>query len=297
MPALPHAPSDLAEQIRAGADSGTAVETTLATNQRIISRVTDGIYREPWAAFRELIANAYDADADRVTVESGAPHFDKVTVRDDGSGMSPDTLAYMLRNIGGSSKRTKTGVELHTSSESNPDLSPKGRPLIGKIGIGLFAVAQLTQHFQIITKARGDKIRSSATVLLRTYNEQEIRNSDPDVEYVAGTVKIISETVSDDEADNHGTSIVLYSLRPEIRKSLQSLRLWGASMAEGVDGSTITEKPKFHIGVLPGALTEHPAGTGARLPWKPEDDPTERFRKLVDAAGDETDPGVETAQP
>ncbi|MEG8021635.1 ATP-binding protein [Sphingomonas aerolata] len=285
----PH--SDLADEIRATADSGTAVETTLATNQRIISRVTDGIYREPWAAFRELIANAYDADAARVTVESGAPHFDKVTVRDDGSGMSPDTLAYMLRNIGGSSKRTKAGAELQTSNSSNLDLSPQGRPLIGKIGIGLFAVAQLTQHFQIITKARGDKIRSSATVLLRTYNEQELRETDPDVEYVAGTVKILSETVGDDQLQAHGTSIVLYSLRPEIRKSLQSLRLWDASMAEGIDGATITEKPKFHIGVLPETLSSHPSGTGAKLPWSPDDSPVERFRKLVEAAGDDKDRG------
>src|SRR6218665_3105886 len=92
---------ELADEIRNKADSGEAIETDLATNQRIISRVTDGIYREPWAAFRELIANAYDADATNVVVETGAPHFDKVVVRDDGNGMSPDTLAYMLRNIGG----------------------------------------------------------------------------------------------------------------------------------------------------------------------------------------------------
>ena len=93
---------DLAEDIRKNAGTGQTVETALSTNQRIISRVTDGIYREPWAAFRELIANAYDADATSVVVETGAPNFDKVIVRDDGNGMSPDTLAYVLRNIGGS---------------------------------------------------------------------------------------------------------------------------------------------------------------------------------------------------
>jgi hypothetical protein len=282
---------DLADQIREHADSGLAVETSLSTNQRIISRVTDGIYREPWAAFRELIANAYDADATSVVVETGAPHFDKVTVRDNGGGMSPDTLAYMLRNIGGSSKRTKSGVKLSTSNASNPDLSPSGRPLIGKIGIGMFAVAQLTQHFQIITKSKGDKVRSSATVLLKTYNETELRNADPEKEYEAGRVKIISETVSEEEVEAHGTSIILYSLRPEIRKAMQSLRLWSASMAEGVDGAAISDRPKFHIGVLPDTLEETPLGIEAQLPWVPSDSAVERFRKLVAAAGDDTDRG------
>ena len=101
-------------------------------------------------------------------IETGQPDFERMTVRDDGIGMSPKTLAYVLKNIGGSSKRTSAGAELKTVQSGAPDISPGGRPLIGKIGIGLFAVAQLTQHFQIITKAAGESHRLSATVRLRT---------------------------------------------------------------------------------------------------------------------------------
>ena len=68
-------PPTLAQQIRATAESGVAVEAKLETSQRIIARVTDGIYREPWAAFRELIANAYDADATEVVIQTDAPTF------------------------------------------------------------------------------------------------------------------------------------------------------------------------------------------------------------------------------
>ena len=149
---------DLAVKIADSADSLEPVETQLSTSQRIIARVTDGIYREPWAAFRELIVNAYDADARHVVVETGAPDFGQIVVRDDGNGMSPTTLAYVLQNIGGSSKRTNDGAALNTARSEEPDISPGGRRLIGKIGIGLFAVAQLTQHFQIITKAAGDNL-------------------------------------------------------------------------------------------------------------------------------------------
>ena len=88
----------LAQEILASADDAQAtVETQLKTSQRIIARVTDGIYREPWAAFRELIANAYDADATHVVVETGVPEFNQITVRDNGIGMSPRTLAYILK--------------------------------------------------------------------------------------------------------------------------------------------------------------------------------------------------------
>lgn len=115
----------LAKNIRQNVDSAEPIRTELSTSQRIIARVTDGIYREPWAAFRELIANAYDADATRVIVETGAPDFKEIIVRDNGLGMSPETVAYILKSIGGSSKRTHVGEKLHTVSNIDHDCSPR----------------------------------------------------------------------------------------------------------------------------------------------------------------------------
>ena len=116
--------AELEGNIRANVGTCQPVETTLATSERIIARVTDGIYREPWAAFRELVANAYDADASYVVIETGQPEFERMTVRDDGIGMSPKVLAYVLKNIGGSSKRTAAGTELNIVHSSAHDLSP-----------------------------------------------------------------------------------------------------------------------------------------------------------------------------
>jgi hypothetical protein len=36
-------------------DSSSPVETTLTTNERVLARITDGIYRQPASALRELI--------------------------------------------------------------------------------------------------------------------------------------------------------------------------------------------------------------------------------------------------
>ena len=222
------------------------METELGTSQRVIARITDGIYREPWAAFRELIANAYDADASYVVVETAAPDFTQVTVRDDGGGMSPRTLAYTLKNIGGSSKRTAIGADLNTTQAGQYDRSPGGRLLIGKIGIGLFAVAQLTQHFQIITKASGDNVRTSATVKLRTHDETAMPQDEN--EYATGSVTIRSERVPENETDSHGTAVILYSLRPEVRRALQSARRWSAALVEPTEGEAVQEEPTYHIG-------------------------------------------------
>lgn len=268
----------LEESIRTNAGSREPVETTLATSERIIARVTDGIYREPWAAFRELVANAYDADASYVVIETGQPDFRRMTVQDDGIGMSPRTLAYVLKNIGGSSKRTAAGAEFRTARAGDPELSPGGRQLIGKIGIGLFAVAQLTQHFQIITKAAGESHRISATVNLRTHDEQKAQQDAAD--YVAGTVKIVSQKVPDEEKSSHGTSVVLYQLRDEVRRTLQSAKLWEAASVETDGGEAVQMPPRFHIG--------HGANQGLsapNLPWEDSESPKKRFDRIFEATG------------
>lgn len=279
---------ELAEKIRARADSQQAVETTLATSERIIARVTDGIYREPWAAFRELIVNAYDADASYVVIDTGQPDFRHMTVRDDGIGMSPDALAHVINNIGGSSKRTPIGAELNTVRSDALDLSPNGRPLIGKIGIGIFAVAQLTQHFQIITKARGELYRLSATVCLNTHDEEKMQRSEN--AYIAGSVTIVSQRVPDDEIDSHGTSVVLYQLREEVRRTLQSTQLWDVAVVNTGEDEAPRRSPQYHIGHSSSQVSRDP-----NLPWKSSDKPEEKFQKFFKATGFATGKGTNFA--
>src|SRR5271154_2248686 len=92
-------------------DRDHVVHTILQTNEQVIARVTDGIYRQPASAIRELISNAYDADATRVVIKTEAPRFGRITVEDNGNGMSPEVLAHLLYNIGGSAKRNERGEE------------------------------------------------------------------------------------------------------------------------------------------------------------------------------------------
>jgi len=49
---------ELAEWLSDKSHEGQVVRTRLKASERVIARVTDGIYRQPASALRELISNA-----------------------------------------------------------------------------------------------------------------------------------------------------------------------------------------------------------------------------------------------
>ena len=77
-----------------GSSSASPANTVLRTDERVLARVTDGIYRQPGSAIRELVSNAYDADAKQVVIKTDRPRFHTLSVEDDGIGMTPDALAH-----------------------------------------------------------------------------------------------------------------------------------------------------------------------------------------------------------
>jgi hypothetical protein len=227
-------------------------------------------------------------------IKTDRPRFKTITVEDDGIGMTPATLAHLLHHIGGSAKRSVEGIELGIANPTSPNLSPSGRRLIGKIGIGLFSVAQLTHRFQIVTKTEGDAWRTIASVALKQYSDDAPPPADEHGEYEAGLVRIWRERATDLEA--HGTTIVLTDLRPQARDSLRSLDLWAAVDSDqslGPEESRDLLPPTFHIGRVgadPDDLVGEP-GDFTSLPWTSDDSPRSAFRKLVDAVWSQVDQG------
>lgn len=284
----------LAREIRALPPEGSKREK-LTVDDRVLARVTDGIYRQPSSALRELISNAYDADATRVVVRTDAPRFERIVIQDNGRGMSPEVLAYLIKHIGGSSKRTQRGKHLGTVSDGSILQSKSGRKLIGKIGIGMFAVSQLTQHFQIITKQKDDDFYTSAIVVLETHSEELL--ADEDGEFKTGEVLITRIPTNDLNAQ--GTDIILMNLRKAAKDDLSSLDRWLAleeennhDVADGYLGNVVA--PVFHIGRIAqdqrSELLSQP-----NLPWEDQDLPRQRFKKLYDAIANEV--GKTSANP
>jgi hypothetical protein len=275
---------EAADRLRAVTGQEEAFEATLTTNDRVIARVTDGIYRQPGSALRELIANAYDADATWVSIKTDAPRFSRISIEDNGTGMTPDAVIHLLHNIGGSAKRTEQGQELGIASLTDASTSPNGRQLIGKLGIGIFSVSQLTHSFQIVTKTAGDFYRTVVLVNLRQFSD-ESTNGD-EAEFKAGTYQIWRELT--DDLNGHGTTVVLTSIRPQTRESLQSQQLWNAvdhPSSDDAGAKSLSIVPKFHIGRLEDAelLREGQGKSIRNLPWDDRDEPDVAFRKMVDS--------------
>lgn len=266
------------------------VVATLKTNERVFARITDGIYREPASALRELIANSYDADATEVRVFTDAPRFSKIVVRDNGHGLDENTLAHIICNIGGSLKRSKDGKYHDVTSELDKNLSPNGRRLIGKLGIGLFSVSQITHHIVIVSKTKGNDKRLVCDIILRPQSEVVVE-TDEDT-YVTGTAEITYVPAEDIESS--GTEITLLKVRPFVKESLQSKLLWNAIQFSRQAGEEPDEvefdledelkdlptTPDFHIGEIDPNDAERLLTT-AKLPWLPTDPPLTKFKKLV----------------
>lgn len=273
-------------QLRERRDTGEATIATLQTDQRVLARVTDGIYRQPASALRELISNAYDADATEVIIETDAPRFRQIRVSDNGHGMDDVALGRLIHHIGGSSKRTDLGAEIGTTAEDDPDESPKGRKLIGKIGIGLFSVSQLTSHFQVITKAKGGTHRLFADVVLQTYSED---GEAVDSKFRSGSVKVTS--IPADDIDAHGTEIILVDVRPRARDILRSKDRWLSVLGEDDEPDVVVPPPPpYHSGYIAASKVQDEVLTydvEPKLPWEADDLPLVRMQKLFNALAEE----------
>lgn len=277
--------AELAQRIEASIDADEPVETTLKTSERVLARVTDGIYRQPGSALRELVSNAYDADASHVRIETDRPRFSAISIEDDGAGMSPAALAHLLQNIGGSAKRRAEGVDLGVTAATDTMYSPGGRRLIGRIGIGLFSVSQLTQSFQIITKTEGDTYRTVAAVVMKQFGEEAGPGTEDDGEYEAGRVRVWREPASD--TATHGTTVVLDSIRPQTRRTLQSDATWQAiERVEAEEAGDVPNPPQYNVGRVQRGQGDELRREGddfSSVPWSLDDPPATAFRKLVDA--------------
>lgn len=275
------------DDMKASRDTGIPAEAVLRTDDRVLARITDGIYRQPSSALRELISNAYDADATEVYIDTDAPRYSRMEIRDNGRGMDEEALSRLIHHIGGSSKRTSLGKDVGTTSHGDPTLSPGGRRLIGKIGIGLFSVSQLTSHFQIISKIKGNDYRLFADVILKTYMEDGAGEA-ADGTFETGRVRVVS--VPADDVETQGTEIILRRLHPRARDILRSRERWDRFFEqadlEPDERDPAVTAPVFHTGVL-AKEPEEGGDVEYRvqpvLPWIKSDGPLARFKKLRSA--------------
>lgn len=172
---------------------------TLNYSGRIIDHLGIQMYQSPVAAIAELVANAWDADATKVSINlpSSISGSAEIVISDDGIGMQFDECQNRFLNVG-RARRGSAGIER----------SPiKKRRILGRKGIGKFAGFGIAQVIQVetVSQESGEK-----TIFEMDINK--IRTDD----YVSvnGTeIAVIAyEGPNDDQRGNHGTTIRLKRL-------------------------------------------------------------------------------------
>lgn len=103
-----------------------------------LSTIGERLYTQSLDLVRELVANAYDADATRVDITIGG---ESITVEDNGSGMDRAGLGQYF-TIGSGFKK------------DNPVSPVYKRVRIGEFGIGKFAVLSICDRFEIYTRSK-----------------------------------------------------------------------------------------------------------------------------------------------
>ena len=145
--------------------------------------IGERLYAESVELLRELVNNAYDADAAEVRISLSD---DEITVADNGSGMDFKGLKQYF-NIGSPFKK------------QNP-VSPKfKRTRIGEFGIGKFSVLSACEHFEVFTK----KGNFAGTVF---FDKSEWHSQSGEWE-----LSLQRETVSEEAPD--GSKVVLRGLK------------------------------------------------------------------------------------
>jgi HSP90 family molecular chaperone len=148
-------------------------------SSKTLGHISSGLYRSTANALKELISNSFDADATIVEINTNYPNFDVLTCRDNGCGMTKAEFERLMDGgIGDSTKRT----------DGKPEKTPSGRPVIGRIGIGLLAIAQVCAEFKVVSHHRESKTAFEAVVNLRPYRRDEIASEKvlPDGDYEIG---------------------------------------------------------------------------------------------------------------
>ena len=166
---------------------------------RIIDHLGIQMYQSPVAAIAELIANAWDADAENVCIELPELLSDaaEIVIKDYGLGMSFAECEERFLNVGYSRRGAK-------ATERSPE---KGRQILGRKGIGKFAGFGIAHVIQVETVNKGDGERTVFEMDL-----EQLR-SDTYVNLDGSEIAVIGYQHPDDKRiPKHGTTIRLRQL-------------------------------------------------------------------------------------
>jgi hypothetical protein len=174
----------------------------LTVDKRIVRLLSASTYETFPDAIREMVSNAYDADATEVKINIDFKQ-DFIRIEDNGNGMTPAEFDFFLRIAG--QKRDKKRI----SSEF-------GRKQIGQFGIGFLAIFPFGKQVEVTSTATRSDLFFRAVIPADQYVHEgvsiDVENIPiPGYEYKDSTY-----------IDQHGTTIQINGLTEMVKRYFKS---------------------------------------------------------------------------
>lgn len=167
-------------------------------DKKVLRLLGAQLYGDTPSIISELVQNAYDADAKSVWITINTASPNTIIVQDDGIGMTPDDINSRFLNIG-------------QDRRAAYPLSPSGRKVLGRKGIGKLAVFSLAKVIDIYSIKDG-KIAACRL----DFDEITLNDGNP-VTLDESKAPIAPENLS---GAGTGTKIVLQNIQKDISRSL-----------------------------------------------------------------------------
>ena len=162
----------------------------LQLSPKIIQLISSRLYRSAASAIKELVVNSFDARASfaKISFDFGKTNdrynLKALEVTDDGVGMTPEQMKRVFTNIG-------LSLKVSESSRDTDDIfdAITNRPVIGRLGIGMFSVASACRLFEVLTKTEESGNIYEAVVDMRNF-EKVLAETEAIQSFNIGTVTI-----------------------------------------------------------------------------------------------------------
>jgi hypothetical protein len=172
---------------------------TLTVDKNIVPLLSKSTYLNSFAhAIREMVSNAYDADALKVDIKIDTKNLNKITIIDDGNGMSKDDFEHFCRIAG-----QKRQISKSTKFKRNK---------IGLFGIGFLSVFPFCEVLEVTTTIENSTQILNAKIPTKNYFEINIDEDVQEIEFDC----TISEDIS--QRQKHYTEISLHKSTHFLRK-------------------------------------------------------------------------------
>lgn len=167
-------------------------------DKKVLRLLGAQLYGDTPSIISELVQNAYDADAKKVWLTINTKNPATITVQDNGIGMTPSEVNSRFLNIG-------------QNRRMEHPLSPSGRKVLGRKGIGKLAVFSLAKVVDVFSICNGE-----AAACRLDFDQITLHDGDPE-SLDESKVNFPPEFLS---PSGSGTMIVLRNIQKDISRSL-----------------------------------------------------------------------------